>query len=104
MRARLRTDTNTNPQYDHTVRGQMRNSRVLPKEEVDRLLADNTPHVIRILMPVGETLTFTDMIRGEVSFDTSMVDDKVLLKADGMPTYHLAVVVDDHLMEITHAF
>jgi len=104
MRARLRTDTNTNPQYDHTVREQMRNSLVLPKEEVDRLLADNTPHVIRILMPAGETLTFTDMIRGEVSFETSMVDDKVLLKADGMPTYHLAVVVDDHLMEITHAF
>jgi glutamyl-tRNA synthetase len=55
-------------------------------------------------MPEGETVSFTDMIRGEVSFDTSVVDDKVLLKADGMPTYHLAVVVDDYLMQITHAF
>jgi len=51
-----------------------------------------------------EELRFTDLIRGEVSFDTSVVDDKVLLKADGMPTYHLAVVVDDYLMKITHAF
>ena len=55
-------------------------------------------------MPEHETVSFTDMIRGEVSFDTSIVDDKVLLKADGMPTYHLAVVVDDYLMKITHAF
>jgi glutamyl-tRNA synthetase len=55
-------------------------------------------------MPDDETVSFTDMIRGEVSFDTAVVDDKVLLKADGMPTYHLAVVVDDRLMEITHAF
>ena len=55
-------------------------------------------------MPDNETVSFTDMIRGEVNFDTSIVDDKVLLKADGMPTYHLAVVVDDYLMKITHAF
>jgi glutamyl-tRNA synthetase len=55
-------------------------------------------------MPLDETVSFTDMIRGEVSFNTSQVDDKVLLKADGMPTYHLAVVVDDYLMKITHAF
>ena len=55
-------------------------------------------------MPENETVSFTDIIRGEVSFNTSVVDDKVLLKADGMPTYHLAVVVDDHLMEISHAF
>jgi glutamyl-tRNA synthetase len=55
-------------------------------------------------MPEQETISFIDMIRGEVSFDTTLVDDKVLLKADGMPTYHLAVVVDDYLMKITHAF
>src|SRR4029078_5850931 len=55
-------------------------------------------------MPEHETVSFTDIIRGEVSFDTSTIDDKVLLKADGMPTYHLAVVVDDHLMKISHAF
>jgi glutamyl-tRNA synthetase len=104
MRIRLRTESNPTPQYDRSVRLQMRNSTTLPAEEVTRLLNDQTPHVIRIKMPEHETVTFNDMIRGEVSFDTSIVDDKVLLKADGMPTYHLAVVVDDHLMKITHAF
>ncbi len=95
---------NANQQYDHTIRMQMRNSLVLPDTEVATLLAQGVPHVIRIKMTPGETLTFTDLIRGEISFDTSLVDDKVLLKADGMPTYHLAVVVDDYLMQITHAF
>lgn len=104
MRNRLRTESNPTPQYDCAVRTQMRNSLTLPKEEVEQLLSSNTPHVIRIRMPEQETVSFTDMIRGEVSFDTSVVDDKVLLKADGMPTYHLAVVVDDHLMQISHAF
>jgi glutamyl-tRNA synthetase len=104
MRTRLKTDTNPTPQYDHRVRTQMRNSLTLPDDEVKALLDAGTPHVVRILLEPGETVSFTDMIRGEVSFDTSLSDDKVLLKADGMPTYHLAVVVDDHLMEITHAF
>lgn len=104
MRIRLRTESNPTPQYDHSVRMQMRNSLSVSKEEVDELLKKNIPHVIRIKMPEKETVSFTDMIRGEVSFDTSLVDDKVLLKADGMPTYHLAVVVDDYLMKITHAF
>jgi glutamyl-tRNA synthetase len=104
MRLRLRTDTNPNPQYDHSVRMHMRNSLSLPAEETAVLLQQGTPHVIRIKMPEQEIVRLTDMIRGEVSFDTSIVDDKVLLKADGMPTYHLAVVVDDYLMEITHAF
>ena len=104
MRLRLRTEANPNPQYDQKVRLQMRNSISLPKSETEQLLKNNTAHVIRIKMPERETVSFTDMIRGEVSFDTSIVDDKVLLKADGMPTYHLAVVVDDHLMQISHAF
>lgn len=104
MRIRLRTETNPTPQYDQSVRMQMRNSLSLSQTEVQQLLDNNTPHVIRIKMPENETVSFTDLIRGEVSFDTSVVDDKVLLKADGMPTYHLAVVVDDHLMKITHAF
>ncbi len=104
MRHDFKTEQNPSPQYDHTVRGRMRNSLTLSNDEVQKLLAENTRHVIRIKMPENETVSFTDMIRGEVSFQTSTVDDKVLLKADGMPTYHLAVVVDDHLMEITHAF
>lgn len=104
MRTHLRTDENTAPQYDQTVRMQMRNSLTLPKEGVEALLASGTPHVIRIKIPEGETVSFTDMIRGDISFETSVLDDKVLLKQDGMPTYHLAVVVDDYLMQITHAF
>jgi glutamyl-tRNA synthetase len=104
MRERLKTDTNPSPQYDRNARMQMRNSLTLSANEVQQLLEQKTPHVIRILMPENETVQFTDMIRGEIQFETNVVDDKVLLKADGMPTYHLAVVVDDHLMQITHAF
>lgn len=104
MRTTYRTPVNPNPQYDHSIRDRMRNSLTLPREEVKALLETGARHVVRVKMPPGETLSFTDMIRGTVSFDTSLVDDKVLLKADGMPTYHLAVVVDDHLMRITHAF
>ena len=104
MRERLTTTENPNPQYDHTTRMHMRNSLVLSKEETDDLLNKNEPHVIRIKMPEHETVTFTDMIRGEVHFEAGISDDKVLLKGDGMPTYHLAVVVDDYLMKITHAF
>lgn len=104
MRNNFKTPENPSPQYNQAVRAKMRNSLSLSKEEVDALLAANTPHVVRIKMPDNEDVTFTDMIRGEVSFNTSQVDDKVLLKADGMPTYHLAVVVDDYLMKISHAF
>ncbi len=104
MRNELKTPENPSPQYDGKIRMQMKNSLTLPAEEVKKLLADETRHVIRIKMPENETITFTDMIHHEVSFESSLVDDKVLLKADGMPTYHLAVVVDDHLMKITHAF
>lgn len=104
MRHDFKTAQNHSPQYDHTVRMKMQNSLTLSANEVKALLDAGTRHVIRIKMPENETISFTDMIRGEVSFDTSLTDDKVLLKADGMPTYHLAVVVDDHLMEISHAF
>lgn len=104
MRNTLRGAGNPNPQYDHTIRMQMRNSLVLSPEATADLMAQNTPYVIRIKMPENETVRFNDMIRGAVSFDTAVSDDKVLLKADGMPTYHLAVVVDDYLMQISHAF
>src|SRR5215203_1348119 len=104
MRIQLRTESNPIPQYDHSVRMRMRNSLNLSQDEIDQLLTNNTPYVIRIKMPENETVSFNDMIRGVVNFHTSVVDDKVLLKADGMPTYHLAVVVDDYLMKISHAF
>lgn len=90
--------------YGQATRMQMRNSLTLSENEVKDLLAQQVPHVVRILIPENETVVFDDMIRGEVSFDTNLVDDKVLLKADEMPTYHLAVVVDDKAMEISHAF
>jgi glutamyl-tRNA synthetase len=104
MRTAHRSNSNPSPQYDHQTRMHMRNSLTLGSEETEKLLAAGTPHVIRIRMPDNETLHLTDLIRGDVEFNTSLVDDKVLLKADGMPTYHLAVVVDDFLMKITHAF
>lgn len=104
MREKYRTESNPVPQYDHKIRMQMRNSLTLTGDEVHELLHSHTPHVVRIKMPENETVGFTDMIRGTVNFDTSLVDDKVLLKADGMPTYHLAVVVDDHEMKVSHAF
>lgn len=93
-----------NFQYNLSSRSEMKNSLTLSDDETKTLLNKNVPYVIRIKTPLDETVSFTDMIRGEVSFNTSQVDDKVLLKADGMPTYHLAVVVDDYLMKITHAF
>jgi glutamyl-tRNA synthetase len=93
-----------NFQYGQVYRDGLRNSLSLPQHEVDQLLEAQTPHVIRIKIPADQTVSFTDMIRGRVSFETNQIDDKVLLKADGMPTYHLAVVVDDYLMQISHAF
>jgi len=104
MRTHYKTAENPSPQYNHVLRTRMKNSLSLPATEVQQLLDAGTPYVIRIKVMPGEDIHFTDLIRGEVRFATDGVDDKVLLKADGMPTYHLAVVVDDHLMEITHAF
>lgn len=104
MRQENKSAQNPSPQYDHHLRMKMRNSLTLPEDEVKSLIAAGTAHVIRIKMPENETIVFQDMIRGEIKNLSGLVDDKVLLKADGMPTYHLAVVVDDHLMEISHAF
>jgi glutamyl-tRNA synthetase len=103
--ARKTAESLGNPgwQYDAASRPAMRNSLTLPDSEVSALLASGTPHVIRLKVEAGHTISFTDMVRGEVSFDSSLVDDKVLIKADGMPTYHLAHIVDDILMEVTHA-
>lgn len=104
MRLKQRTPENPSPQYDHRTRKHMRNALTLTPEETEKLIAEGIPHVIRIRIPDNETIRFNDMIRGEINFDTALLDDKVLLKTDGMPTYHLAVVVDDYLMQITHAF
>ncbi|MBU0661004.1 glutamate--tRNA ligase [Patescibacteria group bacterium] len=76
--------------------------RELSKEEVDAKIAAGESHVIRLKMPKEGVTKFTDMVRGEVEFKNELIDDQVLMKSDGFPTYHFAVVVDDHLMEITH--
>src|SRR6187431_2197315 len=99
----VKTEQSHSQQYDASIRMKMKNSISLPAHETKKLLSQDVRYVIRIKMPEHETVSFTDIIRGEVSFDTSMIDDKVLLKADAMPTYHLAVVVDDDLMKISHA-
>lgn len=100
MRAREQAAGNPAPKYDASVRMRMRNSLTLPKEETEKLLADGADYVIRLKMPEGETLAWDDEIRGNVSFHSRDVDDQVLLKGDGFPTYHLAHVVDDHEMKI----
>ncbi|WP_010257338.1 glutamate--tRNA ligase [Myroides injenensis] len=88
--------------YNHSNREQLKTSLKLSKEEVDNCIANGEAYVIRFKTPVGETLHLNDMIRGDIKFDTSLLDDKVLYKSDGMPTYHLANIVDDHLMETSH--
>lgn len=87
---------------DAATRATLRNSLTLPPAEVARLQAEGVPHVLRLLVPPGETVRFHDAIRGSVAFQTDQLDDQVLLKSDGLPTYHLANVVDDHAMGITH--
>ncbi len=90
------------PQYDAVSRSNMKNSLTLPSDEVERRLASGEPYVIRIKLPRKEEVRFHDIIRGWVVVHTNQMDDKVLFKSDGMPTYHLANVVDDYLMKITH--
>ncbi len=102
MRNRLKTKENPSPQYDHASRMQMKNSLVLGKAEVQRLIDAGHSYVIRAKMPAVGDVAFNDLVRDEVNFSASLLDDKVLFKSDGMPTYHLANVVDDYLMKITH--
>ncbi|MES2798503.1 MAG: glutamate--tRNA ligase [Bacteroidota bacterium] len=91
-----------NWQYNNVSRTSMKNSLTLPQDKVDQLLAEGTPYVIRMKMPRNRDVRFEDQIRGWVVVNTNNIDDKVLFKSDGMPTYHLANIVDDHLMEISH--
>lgn len=88
--------------YNYSTRSQMRNSLTLTETEISSLKEVNTPYVIRLKVDAENHVSFHDMIRNDVRFDSSQLDDRVLLKSDGMPTYHLANVVDDHLMEISH--
>ncbi len=92
-----------NFQYDASTRMSMRNSLTMPKEEVDRLIAEGQQYVVRFKIEPNEDVHVNDIIRGDVKINSSILDDKVLYKsADELPTYHLANIVDDHLMEISH--
>ena len=102
MRERLVKSGNPSPKYDSITRQSMKNSLTLPSEEVDRRLEAGVEYVVRLKVPRRETIRFDDIIRGHVSFESKGLDDQVLLKSDGMPTYHLANVVDDHSMKISH--
>jgi glutamyl-tRNA synthetase len=88
--------------YSAANRMQMRNSLTMSQAQVEEALTSGQPYVIRLLVPEGRKFEVNDVVRGQVIFDSREVDDQVLLKSDGFPTYHLANVVDDHLMEVSH--
>ena len=90
-------------QYDALTRMNCRNSLSLDNEEVERLIESETPYIVRFKTPdVAEDIVFSDEIRGVIRVSSRVVDDKVLVKSDGLPTYHLANIVDDHKMDISH--
>jgi glutamyl-tRNA synthetase len=102
MRKRLEAAKVAAPQYNAVTRGTMKNSLTLSEDEVKKLMDSGAHYVIRMKIPRNEEIRFHDIIRGWVVVHTQSLDDKVLFKSDGMPTYHLANVVDDYLMKITH--
>jgi glutamyl-tRNA synthetase len=102
MRNRLKAEGLSSQQYDASTRGTMNNSLALSADDCERRIKSGEPYVIRIKIPENEEIVVNDLIRGRVEVQSSKLDDKVLFKSDGMPTYHLANIVDDHLMEISH--
>jgi glutamyl-tRNA synthetase len=102
MRERLKASGGSSQSYDSASRMSMNNSLTLSKEEVQQKIDEGVPYVVRVKIIADEEVKFKDLIRGWVSVDSSNLDDKVLFKSDGMPTYHMANVVDDYLMKITH--
>jgi len=101
-REQLRKSGQSSYRYNFQVRQQMRNSLTMSEAEVKAAIAAGVPYVIRLLVPEARQFEVDDVVRGHVVFDSREVDDQVLLKSDGFPTYHLANVVDDHLMQISH--
>ncbi len=102
MREMAQNAKMANWQYNGITRGSMKNSVSLSEDEVKTRLENGDPYTLRLKMPRNEEVRFYDEIRGWVIVNTNNMDDKVIYKSDGMPTYHLANIVDDHLMEITH--
>ncbi|MEL6673027.1 MAG: glutamate--tRNA ligase [Bacteroidota bacterium] len=102
MRERLKAEGSSIQQYNYATRGSMSNSLTLSAEEVQSRIEAGDPYVVRMKMPEDERIVFQDIVRGEVGFHSAQLDDKVLVKSDGLPTYHLANVVDDYHMQISH--
>jgi glutamyl-tRNA synthetase len=102
LRHKLQVEKASNPVYDHQSRLEMKNSLTLDPANVRARLEGGDPFVVRLKIPEGEHISFSDLVRGTVTVESSNLDDKILLKSDGMPTYHLANVVDDHHMKISH--
>ena len=102
MHQKMSESNIANPQYNYISRNYMKNSLTLSKEEVNSRIANGEHYVIRFKIPENEIVRFHDIVRGWIKVDSKTLDDKVLLKSDGMATYHLAATVDDHLMEISH--
>ncbi|HKL88859.1 MAG TPA: glutamate--tRNA ligase, partial [Salinibacter sp.] len=100
--AAMREEGDGSTAYDASTRLNMSNSLTMTAEEVEQKIDAGDEYVVRLKVPRRDNIQFEDEVRGAVSFDASEVDDQVLLKSDGMPTYHLANIVDDHLMEISH--
>ncbi len=102
MRQRLKAAGGHSLAYDSHIRMEMNNSLTLTDEEVRQRLKSGQPYTIRLKVPAGETIVVKDLLKGEVPYNSDTLDDKVMLKSDGMPTYHLANIVDDHAMQISH--
>ncbi len=102
MRQRELDQGNLAPKYDHQVRTSMKNSLTLGWDEAEKRVRQGDRYTVRLYVPPNQTISFSDRIRGVVTFESNALDDKVLLKEDGLPTYHLANVVDDKLMQISH--
>lgn len=102
MRTKLQDAKAANQQYSSLNRMEMKNSLTMEKSEVAEILNSSQPHVIRIKIQGNQTIEVNDVVRGKVTVNTNTMDDKILMKSDGFPTYHLANIVDDHLMKITH--
>ncbi|MDA1027968.1 MAG: glutamate--tRNA ligase [Bacteroidetes bacterium] len=102
LKEKLTSLENPNPRYDYATRSEMTNSLTLSKEETVLRMGRGDEYVVRLLVHPGKEVSFIDAVRGQVTFVSDAVDDQVLIKSDGLPTYHLANIVDDHDMEITH--
>ena len=102
MREKLQKEKSSIQHYNFATRTEMKNSFTLPKDEVEKRINSGEPFVIRFNMPKNQELILNDLIRGKIKINTSTLDDKVIFKSDGLPTYHLANIVDDYLMKISH--